>query len=210
MISANVKRSSAMGTISRPAQMRALISPMRQEIVDALESAGPCSIARLAELLSRPADTLYFHIRKLLKVGLVIEAERRKEGRHVFALYDVFARPLRLAYEPPARARDVTSVVAGALRLGMRDFKRGIADATPEQTLPTPARELWGARAKGWVSRQELARVNELLAEVLSTLRTGQPSADAKAVSVCFVLAPAQKSKRRAASTVAGTTGDTK
>jgi DNA-binding transcriptional ArsR family regulator len=192
----NVKQD-LRGRIDRPAQVRALISPTRQEIVDVLEAAGPCSIARLAELLHRPPDSLYFHVRRLLKVGLIIETERHKQGRHVFAVYDVMARPLTLAYEPPVRPIDVIQVVTAAVRLGIRDFRRSFDPPTAaDRAVTGGTRQVWGGRAKGWVSPKQLAQVNHLISQLLAIVRAGEPAVGAKAISFSFVLAPASSSKR--------------
>jgi DNA-binding transcriptional ArsR family regulator len=179
--------------IERAAQVRALRSPARQEVVDALESAGPSSAAELARLLGKAPDGLYFHLKALVKVGLVEEREQRKNGRHVAAVYDLPARPLRLGYEKPVKRSDVVGVVKGALRLSLRDFERGLAAGA--ETTPGK-RVLWGGRAKGWLSPQEVERVNELLSEVQAIVRQGRPREGARAVSLGFVLAPVQKSKR--------------
>lgn len=175
---------------------------MRQEIVDALESTGPCSIAALAAQLNRPADTLYFHIRLLQRVGLVIESERRKDGRHVFAMYDVCARPLRLTYDPPVRRADIARVVGAALRLGIRDFNRALSDTGRPRRTSGPERELWGGRAKGWVTPEQLTRINSLIGQLLELARGGSPDAPgATPVSLSFVLAPAPAPRARKART---------
>lgn len=66
--------------LTDPSMVKALASPARQEIVDALQAAGARTIAELAALLARPADSLYFHVRSLVKVGLVVERGERREG----------------------------------------------------------------------------------------------------------------------------------
>src|SRR5262245_35684610 len=99
---------SAPSTIS-PTQLRLLASPVRQEIVDVLESAGARSVAELGALLGRPADALYHHLRRLVAVGLV-EVERRQVGRHAFAVYDLRERPVRISYAQPVRRGDIARV----------------------------------------------------------------------------------------------------
>lgn len=171
-----------------PAQMRALIAPARQEIVDVLESAGPCSVAELGGLLGRPADALYHHLRRLVQVGLVAEQERRKSGRHVCAVYDLGQRPIRLSYAAPIRRADVARVVSAAQRLTWREFRRallaGAGVSEGEQ------RTLRGGRAKGWATRARLTRVNELLEELVATIAAGTPEEGATPISLAFVLAP--------------------
>lgn len=185
-------------SIQKPVQIRALASPARQEIVDILESAGPSTIARLAELMGRPADALYFHVRKLLKVGLVVERERHRDGRHVSVVYDLAWRPMRLSYATPAKPRDISRVVTSALRLAARDFSRGIESG--DAVIEGPRRTVWGARAKGWLTATEVARVNELLAEAAAIVRTATPRPGTQTMSVSFVLAPVRVSPRARAS----------
>ena len=186
--------------ISRPAQIRALVAPARQEIVDVLESAGPCPVARIAELVGRPADALYHHLRRLQRVGLVAETERRQVGRHVFAVYDLAVRPLNVRYDGPAGAGDVARVMASAQRLSWRHFRAALHRG--EAVLEGPRRTLWGARAHGWLTPAELERVNGLLGELLAALRGGRPGKGSVPVSVSFLLAPIPKSRRaRAART---------
>jgi len=171
-----------------PAQVRALAGPVRQELVDVLESAGARSVAELGALLGRPADALYHHLRRLEKVGLVVEHERRKEGRHVFAVYDLARRPVRLNYAAPVRSADIGRVVSAAQRLTWREFQRALADGTG--VSEGPRRTLRGGRVKGWATPQRLARVNALLEELVDTLAAGQPEPGATPISLAFLLAP--------------------
>jgi DNA-binding transcriptional ArsR family regulator len=182
--------------IHLPAQVRALVAPARQEIVDVLEAAGPCSVSRLAELCGRPADSLYHHLRRLARVGLVVETERRKEGRHVYAVYDLSVRPLWVSYSGPGRSKDVARVVGAAQRLSWRDFQKGLAAG--DAAVEGARRTLWGARVKGWLTQKDLARVNQLLAELLRTVRSGRPVADRIPVSLSFLLAPSPPGARAA------------
>lgn len=176
--------------------MRALASPVRQEVVDALQAAGPRTVAELAALLGRPADGLYFHVRALEKVGLVVERERRQEGRHVSAVYDLAERPVRLSYDRPVRRADIARVVRGAIRLSLRDFQGALVR---EGATAGPERALWGGRAKGWVTRAELREMNGLLARMHEILHAGRPREGARCMSLGFVLAPVKTTSRRPA-----------
>jgi DNA-binding transcriptional ArsR family regulator len=168
--------------------VRALVAPARQEIVDVLESAGARSVAELGALLGRPADALYHHLRRLEQVGLVALHERRQNGRHVFAVYDLCTRPVRLNYAAPVRHGDIARVVAAAQRLTWREFRRALAAGTG--VVEGPQRTLRGGRAKGWATPERLARVNALVEELLLTVAEGKPAANATPISVSFVLAP--------------------
>ncbi len=104
----------AIFLIDDPAQIKALQSPMRQEIVDALTTLGPSSIQAISEHLGRAADSLYFHVKKLVKVKLVQCVEKRREGRNEWAIYAVPGRHARIVYQPKV-ARSIKKIVARAL-----------------------------------------------------------------------------------------------
>ena len=175
--------------IKDPAQIRALESPMRQEIVDAITAIGPCSITELASYLGRAADSLYFHVKKLVKVRLVQEVERRKEGRHESAIYAMPGRSARIVYSSPMK-KSIRKVVAGALRLSLREFNLGLAEKNP--TFSGTHRSLWGGRAKGWLSKDDLAEVNRLLEQLSQIMCRSEPGHDRQVYSLGWVFAPAQ------------------
>jgi|ERR1017187_7652657 predicted transcriptional regulator len=53
-------------------QLAALASSARPEIVDVLSQMGTVSVAELASALGRPADSLYYHLKVLKEIGLVV------------------------------------------------------------------------------------------------------------------------------------------
>lgn len=173
--------------IGRADQLRALASPLRQEIVDALESAGPCSIAELATHLRRAADALYFHVRHLVRCGLVVETERQKDGRHAYSVFDVVGRPLRIDRERAA-PRDLARVARGILRLAERDYERGFGAG--DVVVDGPRRNHWVARAQGWLDDAGFAELNRRLESVLELLRSGRPGPGSRAVAVSFAISP--------------------
>jgi DNA-binding transcriptional ArsR family regulator len=173
--------------IDRPAQLKALAAPVRQEVVDVLSTAGPCSMAELGERLGRAPDALYFHVRRLVRVGLVVEVGRRKLGRHAFAVYDAVGRPLRIDRKR-ARREDLQAVVRGIMRLAIRDYERASRGAAA--VGEGPARNHWGARVHGWLDELELARANELLEELERLIRNGRPAEGRQPVALAWLLAP--------------------
>ena len=112
--------------VARPSQLGALVSPIRQEIVDAISAAGPSTMAQIAEWLGRPADTLYYHVAALRRVGLLVESGRRRTGRRFGAVYDVPGRPLLMRPKGSKAPQAIRSVVRAALRLADRDLKRSL------------------------------------------------------------------------------------
>src|SRR5580704_15095748 len=80
-------------------QMRALAASTRQEIVDVLPRMGTVSVAEIATALRRPADSLYYHLRILKRVGLVLDAGYRMLNGRREALFSAVAPELSLRYE---------------------------------------------------------------------------------------------------------------
>lgn len=184
--------------IADPRQIRALRSTVRQDIVDTLQALGSASVAELAAHLDRAADALYYHVRALLKAGLLVQLpEPRVRGRHrevVYALPEP-DKALKLVYRD--RAGNAASnaalceLVGAMLRSSQREFEAAIGD--PDCVVDGPGRELWAGRIKGWLSPAELIRCNALLAELgtlLSSLKT--PERD-RLYSLQFLLAPARR-----------------
>src|SRR5262249_14299326 len=83
------------------AQLPALASPARLEIVGALQAHGPLGVRALAAHLTRPMDGLYHHLRVLQRVGVVRVAETRRAGKRDEAVYGLTAE--RLGHELPPR-----------------------------------------------------------------------------------------------------------
>lgn len=174
------------------AQWRALASPVRQELADALEGAGPCPVARLAQLLGRPADALYHHLRVLQRAGLVRVAGRRQVGRHAFAEYELVRRPLLAARGP--RPQEAERVAGAAQRLAWRDFRRALRAGAGETRGARRTR--LGLRLRAWLAADELARANALLDELLALLRAGRPGPGRTPLALGLLLAPLPEGRR--------------
>ena len=163
-------------TIFSPAQLRALASPARQEILDLLARTGPASVADLGRLLQRPADGLYYHLRALERAGLVRMAGSRTRAGRSEALYrSVHREPaLRHDLSPDGNSTAVTAIVASMLRLGARDFRKAAASgaARTEGTR----RDLWALRVAGRLLDGDLEAVNRRirsLRDAVTRRRTG-------------------------------------
>ena len=181
--------------ISRPDQLRALVSPVRQEIVDVLSRMGAASLAEIAAVLGRPADGLYYHVRQLEKVGLVLPAGSRSNGGRPEALFRCVATQLRLPYKtsPKGHLKAVTSIVSSMVRLGIRDFKR--AASRTGYRLRGPRRELWALRATGWLNPKDVGDVNARIQGLNDAV--GRPKAKGRLYAVTILLTPLDHTARR-------------
>jgi DNA-binding transcriptional ArsR family regulator len=185
--------------VRRIPQLAALAAAARQEIVDVLEQMGTVSVAELADALGRPADALYFHLRALVRVGLVRQAGSRVRPGRKEALYRTVTPALQLHYEPgnAGNRRAVSKIVASMLRLANRDFQRSFR---PGQVVVSGAhRELWAWRKVGRLSLEQLGRLNQrvqgLAQDVSATRRDG------RLYAVTMILTPLDHRNKKAGST---------
>jgi DNA-binding transcriptional ArsR family regulator len=179
-------------------QIRALASPTRQDILDAVTAIGPCSVAELASVVDRRPDGLYYHIRRLVKVGLLREVADDESRRGELRL-DVPHEALYLQYRPDNRANKAAILrVAGAMiRSAERGFRRAFV---PEvAVVDGPRRNLWASRNRGALTPAELTEVNALISRLHAIMKsgrrdgTGAASADRSLHELTIVLAPQKR-----------------
>jgi DNA-binding transcriptional ArsR family regulator len=188
----------ALHAVREARQIEVLASGVRQELVDALQTLGPCSIAELGAHLGRANDSVYHHVRLLARAGLVVERGTRRSGARDEALYDV---PGRLALDVEPRTarerRTLLRLVSSALRLAERELRAAL-EGGAAVFRRGPARNAWGARSKGWLTRAELAAVRAHLEAVNALVSDARPRRGARLCSLTFVLTPSLPSPRAA------------
>lgn len=173
--------------IEDPGQIRLLGSPLRSDIVDYLEGAGPTPVAGIARGVGRPADRLYYHLRRLEEAGLVV---RRGGGARDAALFDVPGRPVTLRYraDDPDSVEAIRDAVGTALRSAERHF--GEALGKGEVELAGPTRNLWATRARGFLTDDQLREANELIHRILSLFRIAGETPAGRMHEVTIVVDP--------------------
>jgi len=183
-------------SILRLDQMATLSSPVRQELLDVFVRMGSVSLAEVAAALGRPADGLYYHVRLLERVGLVRAVGHRTRAGRQEALYRAAAPDFKLRYAPaPSReARESTRIVTAMLRLGIRDFRRALAD--PANTLAGADRDVWALRTTGWLPPARRRDVLRRIQAVFDTASGGAPQGRLYAVTI--LLTPLGRGARRA------------
>jgi DNA-binding transcriptional ArsR family regulator len=175
-------------------QLGALVSAARQEIVDVLAEMGTVSVADLAATLGRPADALYFHLRALIKAGLVRPAGYRSRGGRKEALFCTVAPDLWLHYEPRSERnrQAVTAIVGSMLRLGIRDFRRAFQS---DVIVSGAQRELWALRKTGRLSLAQIAGVNRSIESLKGTL--SKPNRGGRLYGITVLLTPLDHRQRK-------------
>lgn len=182
--------------IRDPAVIEALVSPMRQNLVDRIEALGPCSIRELADSLRVAPDSLYYHVNLLVEAGVLVVKGARETTRRDEMIYDVKKRNWHIRYEPKDKdnARAVRRVTASMLRQAERDFEAGLED--PAATVTGPGRNLWSLRLEASLTEDEVERVNGHLHKILAILRKRRRSEDAGTMcAVTWCIAPIEKTR---------------
>jgi hypothetical protein len=177
--------------IDDPGLITVLASPIRQEIVDTLAAlGGDASAAVLALQLGRHADGLYYHLKILCRAKLIVELGGHGDDERRYRLAGNPSQALRLAYrlDGEHHLAPLRKFAHGLLQVAQKDFVEALE--TTGIATEGPARQLWAARNKAWLSRSELQEVNlllERLCELMSHPRTDERD---QLLSCTFVLAP--------------------
>lgn len=173
-----------------------LASPVRQEIVDTMAALqGEASVAQLAAELGRHADGLYYHLKLLVKAGLIEALAKGESDEQRYRLAGGGNVPLRLAYTED-NAPALRKFVHGLVQVAEEDFNAALE--LGGVAMGGEARQLWAARNKCWLSHDELVKVNALLEQLCSIMSQPRTPERDQLVSCAFVLAPlAALEKRR-------------
>lgn len=176
--------------IKRPDQIAALESAVRQEIVDTIQAAGPLAAPEISALMGRPADALYYHLKRLVRVGLLVVRATRRTGRRDEAVYDLAGHPLVLDYPLSAEGREhpLSRLVRSMLRTGERDFRAAVG--TDQARPDGDRRNLWAGRRHAWLSPRDLDRVNGLVDQLVAIMTRARKPANGELCTLTLLLAP--------------------
>lgn len=172
--------------IRNPRTIRALASPVRLAILDTLEAIGPCPAAEVASLVGLNVDAVYYHLRMLQRLGLVVSGVGKSAPRSG-AVFSV-PRPLALAYSRDgASASAITKVVGAMLRGALRIFSAAFSTSSK---LKGARREVWAAQRFSRLTPSQVGHLNRLLNEIVDLLAEGRDSRKGKLYAFTFVLSP--------------------
>jgi len=176
-----------------------MASPVRLEILDAARVLGVCSVAELGDLLGRTPDSLYYHVGRLVDVGLLIACGRRGTARRDETLYKTPARRIRLPHDPSDERLTERRLKAFAalLRLTERDHRRAFKAGLAK--VRGPARNIINGRIKGRLNQGELREVHELVDRILAIFeRTAGRQPDGRDLhAITIFLTPIEPRTRR-------------
>ncbi len=181
--------------VDDPEQLAVLASPVRLELVEHFALWGPSSIADIARRMERPPDSLYYHVRKLVSVGLLELVRNRRKGTRFEAIYRLPAGKLQIARCPTSEARDLwCKTIHALLRLAGRELDDVLEGGAAGEE--GPSRSLDARRLRGRLSTEAVAEVNRHLAiveqiyarEAVSHERSAHP-----VVSLTWLMTPDER-----------------
>ncbi|MEM9083822.1 MAG: winged helix-turn-helix domain-containing protein [Planctomycetota bacterium] len=170
-----------------PSQIAVLRSQVRQAMIGIICKSGPISVPEIAEHLRKPDKSLYHHMRVLLKSNLVYEYDEQSDGRYTTKRYAARYNKFVFPREPEddKTLNLILEIVGAGFRSSVRALRNEIKEGTV--TREGPQRNLASGCFHGWVTPEELARVNDALNAIISTISVdAEPSPGATHVTYNF------------------------
>ena len=183
-----------------PEQMNALIAPARMEILEAIQVHGQQTAADLAGRLGREPDRLYYHLKKLVGAGVLVEEGAREvaaPGRNG-TVYAVAAKAgFGMELDPGSRAaREVWARGARTLlRQAAREVDRALESGEVRARGRRPNLAL--SRSKAWLTDADLAVLNRHIVAIEDLLRKRSARRAGRLHALTITLAPLEDSRKR-------------
>jgi hypothetical protein len=154
----------AIHPITNPKSWAVLVAPVRLELVEVMRMIAPCSIKEIAAALDRPADTLYRHVEKLRRIGVVTEAGVRRSGRRFEQVFDLVADDFRPGFRevsPRAANKAYNETVQSILKVASRTARDSAA--ANQLVGMGDERNLIGKIEHAWLSHSEFLAVRAMM-----------------------------------------------
>lgn len=161
--------------IANPKTWSLLVAPARIEIVEAMRMLAPCSIAEIASVLDRPADTLYRHVEKLVGAGLVVTAGVRRSGRRFEQVYDLVADDFTFGFKDGS-GRAANRAFEECAQSFLKSTGRAVRDSAAAGQLVASAteRNILLNYELGWLTPEGFAEVRALMLRVKALMDEGK------------------------------------
>lgn len=160
----------------RLARLKALASPARLELVEALQVAGASTAADLAARLGRAPDSLYHHLRQLETAGIVSRRGSRATGGRRSVVFDLVPGATTGGGNETTGDEEragITSLAAAVLRLTERDVSTCLGPRWAElvELVDEDAQVPSVSRSKAWLTAAELDELTHRLTDLQDFLR---------------------------------------
>ena len=178
--------------IATAAAWRAILSPVRREILESMQELGPCPIADVAAACGRPADGLYRHVKVLVDAGFLVDAGVRKGRRNTERLFDAaaddFAAP-RLRRDSTAAERETVALTAEALARSAARAMRASA-AAGRLECAAGARNFSVLHQLSWLTPRRFAELRALSGRMNELLEAGRRDRTGELYEALVIVTP--------------------
>lgn len=108
--------------LDRAAQVRAVSGLVPHQIVSVMERVPRCTVAELAEHTGIPAGSLYYHVRKMKRAGVLLEHEKRSTGGRQEVVYELAGS--EVVFDPEASGPGFVKALCRSVRTRLRFVER--------------------------------------------------------------------------------------
>ena len=183
--------------IKSPAAWRAILSPVRREIVEAMQELGPCPIADVAAASGRPADALYRHVSILVKAGFLVDAGTRRGKRNPERLYDAAANDFLAPNVRRAGAADERQMIAATAEALAKATARSMRASASAGRLACDAasRNFAVTHYLTWLTTSRFEEVRSLLLRINEIVEAGRREQVGELYESLAILTPVTRAR---------------
>ena len=173
-------------------QLREIVAPVRNQIRLAIEMLGECSVSELGERLGRSPESLYYHIRKLESVGLMLQTGTREVRGREEALYSMCAPRVRMntTIRKPGFIQTLLRGTRTLLRYAERCYAHAMQD--PQTKMTKSFRECRVIQMTARLGRRQVKELDRRLLELEDFLESSDDPAETQRYVVTISLSPTQ------------------
>ena len=185
------------------AQVESLASPVRGEVFWAFTEAHPLSVAEVAAGLGKSAQTVHYHVNELVRIGLLIAVDTRRQGARTEKLFvhaaKVFVSQGALA---PREYRDHAMRGFQAITRTMARENEALHRAIDVDPTIADLGLYWRETVR--LSPERAAELKKKLRAAVSEALQYETGEDGTRVTVSVYMAPTIQESRRWRARVAG------
>lgn len=170
-------------------QIAAIASPLRLDLLQSFRPGEILSVAEIAKRMGKQKESLYYHVRKLVGAGVLVEADRRRRGRRYETLYRPVADRITVAVHlgAPVETQGSIRILRSSLRLAEREYIHAIKELFGQLEPGTfPA----ARRLRARLTDLEVAQVNRSLHAIERIMTKGKSSREGRFYSLTTVFVP--------------------
>jgi len=148
--------------ISEPRQIRALRTPLRQDILQTMSQLKSTSVKELASALGRPPASLYYHVHELEGAGLIRKKASRRSGTKTETVYEPAAEQIRIDRTKRTKGfvEALNDLHRATLSQATREVTAALSAEGPGETSDT---SLMLVRLSARLSRDDVRKARQML-----------------------------------------------